>query len=82
MEIRDPIHGTLEVSNEEAAVLDSPAFQRLRSIKQLGFAEFSFPGATHNRFLHSLGACHLSGLAFDRIFKNYQFSKPNDFSFG
>lgn len=75
MEIRDPLHGTILVTDAEAAVLDSRAFQRLRQIKQLGFAEFSFPGATHNRFLHSLGACHLAGRAFDHLFHDYQFSK-------
>lgn len=76
MEIRDPIHGTLEMSDGEAAILDSRAYQRLRAIKQLGFSEFSFPGATHNRFLHSIGVAHLAGLAFDSIFKKWHFSKP------
>lgn len=68
MEIRDPIHGSLVFSDEEVAVIDSSAYQRLRSIKQLGFMEFSFPGATHNRYLHSLGVCHLAGRVFDHIF--------------
>ncbi len=74
MEIKDPIHGSIEVSNSEVAVIDSQEFQRLRAIKQLGFAEFSFPGATHNRFLHSVGVMHLSSIAFDQIFKSYKFS--------
>ncbi len=73
MEIRDPIHGSLEVSDAEVNVLESRAYQRLRAIKQLGFSEFSFPGATHNRFLHSLGVCHLAGLAFDAIFRAFPF---------
>ena len=76
MEIRDPIHGSMELIPPEVAVMESPAYQRLRSIKQLGFSEFSFPGATHTRFLHSLGVCHLAGLAFDSIFKGYVFAKP------
>lgn len=75
MEIRDPIHGSIEVTPQETAVIDSQAFQRLRSIKQLGFGEFSFPGAVHNRYIHSLGACHLAGRAFDSIFQGYHFSK-------
>lgn len=75
MEIRDPIHGTLELSDAEVALLDSRAYQRLRAIKQLGFSEFSFPGATHNRFLHSIGVAHLAGLAFDSIFKDRKFTK-------
>jgi HD superfamily phosphohydrolase len=73
MEIRDPVHGAIELSDSEVAILDSRPYQRLRAIKQLGFSEFSFPGATHNRYLHSIGVCHLSGLAFDSIFKNYPF---------
>ncbi len=75
MEIRDPIHGSLSFEESEIAVIDHLAYQRLRAIKQLGFMEFSFPGATHNRYLHSLGVCHLAGRAFDQIFGNYPF--PN-----
>ncbi len=74
MEIRDPIHGTIDLSKPEVALCDSAAYQRLRAIKQLGFSEFSFPGATHNRYLHSIGVAHLAGKAFDQIFKNYSFS--------
>src|ERR1700722_3732249 len=77
MEVLDPIHGTIELNPAEVAVLDSAAYQRLRSIKQLGFSEFSFPGATHNRYLHSLGVCYLAGRAFDAIFKDFQFSKDS-----
>ncbi|MCS6838662.1 MAG: HD domain-containing protein [Bdellovibrionaceae bacterium] len=69
MEIRDPLHGTIRLSPQELRVIESQEFQRLRAIKQLGFAEFSFPGATHNRFLHSIGVCHLAGMAFDTIFQ-------------
>ena len=76
MEIRDPVHGAINLNKGEVQVLNSPAYQRLRAIKQLGFAEFSFPGATHNRFLHSIGVCHLSGIAFDSIFKKSSFSSP------
>ncbi len=74
IEVRDPVHGTLVFSNSETAVIDSPEFQRLRAIKQLGFADVSFPGATHTRFLHSLGVCHLAGQVFDRIFRQFPFS--------
>ncbi len=70
MEIRDVIHGTITISPAETQILDSPFFQRLRNIKQLGFAENSYPGATHNRFIHSLGASHLAGVAFDYAFKD------------
>ncbi len=77
MEIRDPIHGTMNFTNNEVALVDSPEFQRLRAIKQLGFAEFSFPGATHNRYIHSLGVGHLAGRAFDSVFRIYPFSLPS-----
>lgn len=77
MEIRCPIHGSMYFSEGEVAVLEAIEFQRLRSIKQLGFAEFSFPGGTHTRYLHSVGACHIAGLAFDSIFRVYPFSKPS-----
>ncbi|MCK6599967.1 MAG: HD domain-containing protein [Bdellovibrionaceae bacterium] len=77
MEIRDPLHGSMFFSDAEVSVLDTPEFQRLRAIKQLGFSEFSFPGATHNRYLHSLGVCHLAGQIFDSIFKIYPFQKSS-----
>ncbi len=76
MEIKDPIHGSIEVNPAEVAVIDSREFQRLRSIKQLGFAEFSFPGATHNRYIHSVGVMHLAGRAFDSVFRTFEFSSP------
>jgi HD superfamily phosphohydrolase len=74
MEVRDPIHGNIDLTDAEVGVLDSKAYQRLRAIKQLGFSEFSFPGATHNRYLHSLGVSHLAGVAFDNIFASFPFS--------
>lgn len=68
MEIRDIIHGSVHVDRSELPVLDSRYFQRLRQIKQLGFAENSFPSATHNRYIHSLGAMETATQAFDTIF--------------
>lgn len=78
LEIRDPVHGTIDFNPKEVAVLDSAVFQRLRSIKQLGFGEFSFPGGVHNRYIHSIGATHLVGRAFDTIFHGYPFKNMND----
>ena len=77
MEIRDPVHGSIYYADPEVAVLDTAEYQRLRAIKQLGFSEFSFPGATHNRYLHSIGVAHLATLVFDSIFRVYPFSKPS-----
>ena len=75
MEIRDPIHGSIYLSDGEEAIIESVEFQRLREIKQLGFSEFSFPGATHNRFLHSIGVSYVAGLVFDNIFRAFPFTK-------
>ena len=69
VELRDPIHGAIGVDLREMQVIDAPLFQRLRGIRQLGFAELVYPGAVHNRYLHSVGAMHLAGRAFDSVFK-------------
>ena len=68
MRILDPIHKYITFSDCEGHLIDSVIFQRLRYIRQLGFAEFAFPGAIHSRFLHSLGVCHLAGRAFDSLY--------------
>ncbi|XP_059178799.1 deoxynucleoside triphosphate triphosphohydrolase SAMHD1-like isoform X2 [Physella acuta] len=57
----DPIHGHIELHPVCLAVIDTPQFQRLRFIKQLGMCYFVYPGAAHNRFEHSIGVCHLAG---------------------
>ncbi len=67
MRIRDPIHGTIDVSDEEKAVVDSRYFQRLRNVRQLGFGDLAFPGATHTRHAHSLGAMHVASRLFDAV---------------
>ena len=40
--------------------MDASAFQRLRYVRQLGLAHLVYPGATHTRFEHALGAYHLA----------------------
>ncbi len=67
-EVRDPLHGAIPVERRELPILDHPLYQRLRNIRQLGFSSLSFPGATHHRYLHSIGVMHLAGRAFDAIF--------------
>ncbi|KAK2851501.1 hypothetical protein Q5P01_007777 [Channa striata] len=57
----DPIHGHIELHPLLIKIIDTPQFQRLRNIKQLGGAYFVFPGASHNRFEHSIGVGHLAG---------------------
>ncbi|MBL7713942.1 MAG: HD domain-containing protein [Bdellovibrionales bacterium] len=68
MEIRDVIHGSIAIEPHELPVIDSRYFQRLRHIQQLGFGEYSFPSATHNRYIHSLGAMETATKAFDTLF--------------
>uniref|UniRef100_A0A3P8X912 HD domain-containing protein n=1 Tax=Esox lucius TaxID=8010 RepID=A0A3P8X912_ESOLU len=57
----DPIHGHIEMHPLLVRIIDTPQFQRLRHIKQLGGTYFVFPGASHNRFEHSIGVGHLAG---------------------
>ena len=49
------MHGYIGVTQHELDVIDTPIFQRLHNIRQLGMAYTVFPGATHTRFAHSLG---------------------------
>ncbi|XP_043946114.1 deoxynucleoside triphosphate triphosphohydrolase SAMHD1 [Protopterus annectens] len=57
----DPIHGHFELHPLLVQIIDTPQFQRLRNIKQLGGTYFVFPGGSHNRFEHSLGVGYLAG---------------------
>lgn len=65
--IRCPIHGSILLNQRELALVDTPFFQRLRRISQLGFISYVFPGAVHTRFSHSLGTFHLAGRIFDQL---------------
>ena len=58
--IRDPLWNNIRLEPEALAVLDTPAVQRLRYVRQLGHAFLVYPGATHTRFEHALGAYHLA----------------------
>ena len=71
MRIRDPIHGPLPVLDQEKSIISDAFFSRLRNIKQLGFTEYIFPGATHTRFLHSIGVMHVGTRAFDHLFSSF-----------
>jgi len=51
----DPIHGHIEMHPLCVKIIDTPQFQRLRYLKQLGASYYVFPGAAHNRFEHCLG---------------------------
>jgi len=70
MEIRDPVHGSIHITDEYIPLIRHKFFNRLGNIKQLGLSENIFPGATHTRFIHSIGVMNIANLAFLRLFKN------------
>nr|XP_039262716.1 deoxynucleoside triphosphate triphosphohydrolase SAMHD1-like [Styela clava] len=57
----DPVHGTISLRPELVKIINTPQFQRLRNIKQLSGKYFVYPGASHNRFEHSIGTAYLAG---------------------
>lgn len=61
--VRDPLWNNIRLDGAALELLDSAPFQRLRYIRQLGHAFLVYPGATHTRFEHALGAYHLAGRA-------------------
>ncbi|AIY90460.1 phosphohydrolase [Geoglobus acetivorans] len=63
--IHDSIHGTIRLEDWMVEVIDTPEFQRLRRIKQLGFADLVYPGANHTRFEHSIGTLHVAKMLTD-----------------
>ncbi|KAJ8361314.1 hypothetical protein SKAU_G00178390 [Synaphobranchus kaupii] len=67
----DPIHGSIELHPHLVSIIDTPAFQRLRYIKQMGSVYFVYPGACHNRFEHSIGVAHLAGELVQALNKQY-----------
>lgn len=75
MEVRDPVHGSIPIDDAEREILEHPFFQRLRNIKQLGFSEYVFPGATHTRYLHSIGVMNVASMVFNSLFKGNQSSE-------
>ena len=58
--VRDPVHGEISIPDGFLPIVDHPLFQRLRGIKQLGITYLVYPGATHSRFSHCLGAFHIA----------------------
>lgn len=65
--VRDPLHNLVDFDAGQFEdviwrVIQTPPFQRLRRVKQLGFSELVYPGATHTRFAHSIGVFHTARL--------------------
>ena len=75
-QFRDPIHGFVDVSEDELKIINSAPFQRLRNIHQLATTYLVYHGAEHTRFGHSIGVMHLTSRVFDSVTKKL----PNLFS--
>lgn len=69
--IMDPVHGGIRFFEHEKAVINHPLFQRLRWIVQNDITSLVFPGASHTRFQHSLGAMHIAGRVWESIVGSY-----------
>src|SRR5947209_5531848 len=84
--IRCPVHDLISFkrSREDDRLLwkliQTLPMQRLRRIKQLGFSEFVYPGATHTRFSHVLGAMQMARRMLDVLSKNQRFGEEADFA--
>ena len=78
--INDPVHGFIKIPHEILFdVIEHPYFQRLRRISQTGLLNLIFPGATHTRFHHALGAMHLMFTALETLkLKGVQVSKEEE----
>jgi HD superfamily phosphohydrolase len=80
---RDPVHNIIRLQTDSdegelmMRLIDSPEFQRLRRIKQLGLGLYTYQGAEHSRFTHSLGALHLMTRVLDRLSEKYSID-PGD----
>jgi hypothetical protein len=80
-EIRDPIHGFVKLKPFEQDIIDVPAYQRLRRIRQLALTDMVYPAANHTRFEHSLGVLHVATLMFEQVKSTIERIKPGEPSF-
>jgi HD superfamily phosphohydrolase len=76
--IKDIIHDSIELSPIAKTIIDTPIFQRLRYLHQLGVCYLIFPNANNNRFEHSIGTYHLTGLLLEKIIKNSNYREINN----
>lgn len=80
-EIRDPIHGFVELNDWERDIINHRVFQRLRRIRQLGLTDMVYPGAMHTRFEHSLGVMQVATKMFDHICEKRKFFLDSELKF-
>ena len=69
--IQDAVHGFIRLTPMAIKIIDTPEFQRLRDIKQLGMCHYVFPTAIHSRFEHSIGVYHLAGALLNNLKQRY-----------
>ncbi|XP_064160694.1 deoxynucleoside triphosphate triphosphohydrolase SAMHD1-like [Anguilla rostrata] len=74
----DPIHGSIEMHPYLVRIIDTPEFQRLRYIRQMGSVYFVYPGASHNRFEHSIGVAHLAGELVQQLNRRYHHGEDTE----
>lgn len=74
-QVRDPLYGYINIEDVYIPVIDSAEFQRLRNIRQTGYAAL-YPSALHNRFVHSLGVFHLGSQAIIHFWNNVKNKYP------
>lgn len=75
--IKDPLYGYIEIEDKYISIIDTAEFQRLRNIRQTGYASL-YPSALHNRFVHSMGVFHLGKKAFTNFRKNVEEDFPSE----
>lgn len=78
-QIKDPLYGYVEVEDKYLSLIDSSEFQRLRNIRQTGYASL-YPSALHNRFVHSLGVFYLGKKAIKNFKNNVLKKDPEKYS--
>ena len=76
--LRDAVHGDIELNSLEIELIDTPEFQRLRGIKQLGTAYLVFPSAMHTRFEHSIGTAWMAHRIIQVLRKNRSISESEE----
>jgi HD superfamily phosphohydrolase len=76
--IRLPVSGSIFLTREVKQIIDTPEFQRLRGVRQLGPAFFVFPGANHTRFEHSLGVYSLVLRYLERLLQLESFREAGE----
>ncbi|MFN2491740.1 MAG: HD domain-containing protein [Pyrinomonadaceae bacterium] len=80
---RDPVHNIIRLRTDTnegelmMRLIDTPEFQRLRRIKQLGLGLYTYQGAEHSRFTHSLGAFHLMNRVLDRLGEKHEITEQD-----